>query len=177
MFSELKALLGLAGSAQKQLEFWRDFKGEEILIRTHTVQRGESDRLSESIHQHSFVIRGEIEDVMSFPPGFRLKNVSERIEVYDYSVILGQRDPYSSPAIQPGGGFTVRELDEKFVSFDAIDTLERAAAADDSTRPRHDSFEESRREEPRPGDVPDRRNNDEGSSDGEDQVSDNDSPT
>lgn len=151
MISELRALLGVADSVSTQIEYWREYKGEEIVIRDYTATREENDSeigpSSESIKQTTYVVRGTVDDVMSFPPGFRLRDVEEYIEVRDYSILssagLGR---YDSPAIVPGGRVYVREVDEKFVSFDSIKHLESGEEADNAQHPRHDDFEEQMRE-------------------------------
>lgn len=39
MISELRALLGAADSVSTQIEYWREYKDEEIVIRSYTVTR------------------------------------------------------------------------------------------------------------------------------------------
>lgn len=63
----IRSLLGLADKASEQLEYWKEYEGEEILIRSHQLDLGD-DR--GDLDQTSYVIKGTVDDVMSFPPGF-----------------------------------------------------------------------------------------------------------
>jgi len=64
----LGPLSKLVDGASDYYEFWKDYKGEEILIRTHSVNVGgieSGDR--GKIRQNSHIIRGTVADVTSFP--------------------------------------------------------------------------------------------------------------
>lgn len=137
ILSELNSLLGLANQVDKQIEYWREYKGEEVIIRKHNVQRIREKKdvgpTETRVQQTTYLVRGEVEDVMSFPRGFRLRNVTEYVVNDDYreSVVGGNQQ--LSPKIN--GTHNVREINRKFVSFDSIEELEWAEDAEEETRP------------------------------------------
>lgn len=129
----LGPLSKLVDGASEYYEFWKDYKGEEILIRTHSVNIGTGDR--GKIRQNSHVIRGTVTDVTSFPPGFLLEDVEEYVELSDVSLKFhGSKKPQETMEGMMGKQ-TLREIEEKYVSFSAIDELERAEMADSATEP------------------------------------------
>jgi len=124
-------------SASDYYEFWKEYKGEEILIRTHSINVGSvgaGDR--GKIQQNTHIIRGTVTDVTSYPPGFLLEEVEEYVELSDLNLHfgMGSKEPQGfSEGVT--GKQTLREVDEKYVSFNSIDELERAEAADSATEP------------------------------------------
>jgi hypothetical protein len=139
--SALGPLTKIVNSASDYYEFWKDYKGEEILIRTHSVEIGESESDDRGkIQQNTHVIRGTVSDVTSFPTGFLLEDVEEYVELSDLSLMFGLGSKYPQGAAEGiKGKETLREIDEKYVSFSAIDELERAEAADSATEPFRES--------------------------------------
>ncbi len=136
---QIESLISMSDRASEQLEFWREYKGEEILIRKHEIERTKEERNGpdlKKIKQTSYIIRGEIEEVMSFPPGFRLKDVVENVVSDDYAVVHG--DSVTDLLSGENETYGVREIDRKFVSFDAIEELEWAEDADNAVMPFHD---------------------------------------
>jgi hypothetical protein len=133
----LGPLSKLVDGASDYYEFWRDYKGEEILIRTHSVNIGGLDSGDRGkIRQNSHIIRGTVSDVTSFPPGFLLKDVEEYVELSDIHLMFGTGSKKPQGAAEGVmGKQTLREIDEKYVSFSAIDELETAEAADSATEP------------------------------------------
>jgi hypothetical protein len=133
----LGPLSKLVDGASDYYEFWKDYKGEEILIRTHSVNVGgleSGDR--GKIRQNSHIIRGTVADVTSFPPGFLLEDVEEYVELSDIHLMFGAGSKKPQGAAEGVmGKQTLREIDEKYVSFSAIDELETAEAADSATEP------------------------------------------
>ncbi|MFC4248106.1 hypothetical protein ACFOZ7_14385 [Natribaculum luteum] len=131
----LGPLSKLVDGASDYYEFWKDYKGEEILIRTHSVAVGGDSGDRGNIRQNSYVIRGTVSDVTSFPPGFLLEDVEEYVELSDARLMWGA-GPEPIDAVEGNRGKqTLREIDEKYVSFNAIEELERAEAADSATEP------------------------------------------
>lgn len=133
----LGPLSKLVDGASDYYEFWKDYKGEEILIRTHSVNVGGVESKDRGkIRQNTHVIRGTVSDVTSFPPGFLLEDVEEYVELSDVSLMFGagsHKPQGKAPGIK--GKETLREIDEKYVSFSAIDELERAEVADSAMEP------------------------------------------
>ena len=137
VFTELKSILNLLGQADEQLEYWREYKGQEVVIREHTIDRIQTDeRLETPIQQTSFLIQGTIDEVMSFPPGFRLVDVKESVVNDDYVEKYTTEPPVLSYYSQ--GSYTLREVDSKFVSFNAIEELEWAKDAEEAVFPVRD---------------------------------------
>jgi len=136
----LGPLSKLVDGASDYYKFWKDYKGEEILIRTHSVNVGGIEAGDRGkIRQNSHIIRGTVADVMSFPPGFLLEDVEEYVELSDIHLMfgIGSKKPQGA-AEGVMCQQTLREIDEKYVSFSAIDELETAEAADSATEPFRD---------------------------------------
>lgn len=131
----LSALSGLVDNASEYLEYWREHKGEEVVIR-----ETELERVSEGEYQFSrttFSIHGTVKDVLSLPPGFVLTDVQEKMS-YSH-VTFRQRQNQTKPSSVHGGNEgeqVLREVDEKFVVFSAIEELERA----ENTESAHEPF-------------------------------------
>ena len=137
----LGPLSKLIDGASDYYEFWKDYKGEEILIRTHSVDIGGPESGDRGkIRQNSYIIRGTVADVTSFPPGFLLEDVEEYVELSDLSLIfgVGSQEPQGK-AEGVKGRETLREIEEKYVSFSAIDELETAEAANSAIEPFRES--------------------------------------
>lgn len=131
-------LAGAAGSASEYIEFWREYKGEEILIREHSITAGAGKR--GKIQQNTHVIRGTVKKVTSFPPGFLLSDVEEYIEFSDVHLMFGAGSTEPQAAAQGNEGKqTLREVDEKYVSFNSINQIEPASAADSAVEPFRES--------------------------------------
>ena len=126
--------MGLADRASEQLEYWREYEGERILI-LHSSIRRESERHEEQVRLTNYIIEGDIDDVMSFPPGFRLKNVEEYIDMtnYEYTVTNAFLDVEGKVRLRDDS--PVKEIEEKFVSFDSIEEIERLEHHKDITEP------------------------------------------
>ncbi len=140
VFSEIRSLLNLTGQINKQVEYWQEYEGKEVIIRKHSVDRTRKEQSmlnTMQIQQTIFLIQGEIEAVMSFPPGFRLTNVAEYIANDDYSELNNGVSQHL--AFGGRGAHKVREIDRKFVSFDSIEQLEWTEDADNATRPVRES--------------------------------------
>ena len=132
----LGPLSKLVNSASEYYEFWKEYKGEEILIRTHSIDVGGPESKRGEIQQNTHVIRGTVCDVTSFPTGFLLEDVEEYIELSDLSLMFTSASTKPQSTIgQVEGKQTIREIDEKYVSFNAIEELERAEAADSAREP------------------------------------------
>jgi hypothetical protein len=133
----LGPLSKLVDGASDYYEFWKDYKGEEILIRTYSVNVGGLEAGDRGkIRQNSHIIRGTVADVTSFPPGFLLEDVEEYVELSDIHLMFGAGSKKPQGAAEGVmGKQTLREIDEKYVSFSAIDELETAEAADSATEP------------------------------------------
>ena len=130
----LGPLSKLVDGASDYYEFWKDYKGEEILIRTHSVNVGErGDR--GKIRQNSHIIKGTVADVTSFPPGFLLNEVEEYVTMSDVSLKFHHSNKPQEAVEGVKGKQTLRKIDEKYVSFNAIEELETAEAADSATEP------------------------------------------
>jgi len=130
----LGALTDLVENASDYIEYWREHKGEEVVIREHRINAGERGR--GEIKQTSYVTRGTVSRVLSLPPGFVLEDVEEVVVVSDFSMLFGAGSTEIqdiSPSAE--GEQVVREVDEKFVAFSAIEELERAEVTDTAKEP------------------------------------------
>jgi hypothetical protein len=129
------------------MEYWRDYEGEEVLIRSHTLRRTEKNRdtgpKSSKIKETVRIIQGTVSDVMSFPAGFRLTDVREYVYTRDYSEVHSMGSLEYELRIANIGENEVRRVDEKFVSFDSIEELEWADNAEEATNPLIDEYRES----------------------------------
>lgn len=134
MPKELRVLKEVIAGATDYYEYWKDYKGERICIRTHSVETGEDKR--GQIRQNTHVIEGNVKDVTSYPPGFLLKNVEEYLLFSDAEMKFS-RDPKAPVRTDEGikAKEILREIDEKYVSFDAIEELERADIAEEASEP------------------------------------------
>ncbi|WP_435551767.1 hypothetical protein [Natrinema sp. CGMCC1.2065] len=132
--SVLGPLAGVSESVSEYYEFWKEYKGEEILIRDHSVTLDDDEK--GKIKQNVHVIRGTVEDVTSFPPGFLLKDVEEYIELSNVSLLWGANSTTPLDAVGGSEGRQpLRKVDEKYVSFSSIEQIERAEVADDAIEP------------------------------------------
>lgn len=129
-------LAGAAGTASEYYEFWKEYKGEEILIRNHSISRG--GKKNNGVRQNTHVIRGTVKDVTSFPPGFLLEDVEEYIEISNLNLQFGMEIEPVGVSEGTAGRQTLREIDEKYVSFNSINQIERAEAADSAIEPFRD---------------------------------------
>ena len=107
------------------VEFITEFKGERAQVRSHSIERvgGKHDA---DVHFFAYVIEGTIEEVVSFPPGFHLRDVRESME-------RARRDmsKQGKPLETMGSDWSynpdiqgIRCVDHKFVSFQDIDQIE-----------------------------------------------------
>lgn len=137
---EIKSLFSLANQLNTQIEYWKEYKGQEVIIGKHSVKRTREEQdigpTAKRIQQTSYLIRGEVEDVMSFPRGFQLRNVKEYVASDDYRELSTPESQKLSPT--KSGTHNVRQLDRKFVSFDVIEELEWAEDADNATKPQRE---------------------------------------
>mgnify|MGYP006277775923 CR=1 FL=1 len=140
MLGSISSALGLWSDISQQIEYWRDFKGEEIWIRSHSIERDEP-RGSKFSHT-TYIIKGNIKDVKSFPPGFLLTEVEEMVHMSDFGVrFVGT----NSDRVTEGrhAQETVRTIDEKFISFNSINELERGEHVEKAEEPfRRENTEE-----------------------------------
>lgn len=138
MLTSIRSALGIFNRLSEQYEYWKEYKGQEIWIRSHNLERPvpHSDRTTGGHRQTSYVIVGTVEDVMSFPPGFLLKDVKELIVQSDFSLLFAAGATESQGIVEGGEAQEViREIDRKFVSFDSIDQLERRGWVESSDEP------------------------------------------
>lgn len=134
MLSDISSALGVWSDVSEQIEYWRDFKGEEIWIRSHSIDR-ENSRGS-SFRQTTYIIKGEVKDVKSFPPGFLLTDVEEILHMSDFGVLFGPDSTTPENLSERSQAQeTIREIDEKFVSFDSIDEVERGENVERAEEP------------------------------------------
>lgn len=135
MLSGIMSLLRLSGQSWRQFQYWREFKGEKVQIRSHSVKRGTDVDDREGIQQTNYVIEGDVEKVMSVPPGFMLKDVTEYIYLSDYGM-MGFKEVYEYQTHETRyNRQDIREVDEKFVSFDSIEQLEKAEHSQNAIEP------------------------------------------
>jgi hypothetical protein len=135
-------LKDLLGGAADYYEFWKDYKGERICVRTHSINVGGEKR--GKVRQNSYVIEGTVADVSSYPPGFLMKDVEEYIVLSDANMMFGVGS--TEPVDVVGGSegkMVLREIDEKYVSFDSIEELERSEIAEQATEPFRDEDDNS----------------------------------
>jgi hypothetical protein len=130
----LGALADLVDKASDYIEYWREHKGEEVVIREHSIRPGLEKR--GKIQQTSYITKGTVSKVLSLPPGFVLEDVEEVVAVSDFSMMFGAGST-KPQAISPTteGEQVVREVDEKFVAFSAIEELESAEDANNAKEP------------------------------------------
>jgi hypothetical protein len=126
-------------SASSYYEFRKDYKGERVQIRTHSLDIGEEKR--GKVQQTIRVIEGTVESVQSHPPGFLLNDVEEYVVFSDVSVLwgIGSTEPQDY-APGPEGRQTLREVDEKYVSFSIIEELETLDSAENAVEPFREDF-------------------------------------
>lgn len=134
MFSQIRSFFGLWNNISEQIEYWEDFKGEEIWIRSHSLGREDSGR--SSFNQTTFIIKGTIDDVKSFPPGFLLNNVEEMVHMSDFEILFGAGTTLGQD-IQGAAQSreTIRKIDQKFISFDSINEIERGVHVESAEEP------------------------------------------
>lgn len=144
MLSGITSLLRLSGQSWRQFQYWREFDGERIQIRSHSSKRGTDVDDREGIQQTNYVIEGDIEKVMSVPPGFMLKNVTEYIYLTDYSMVGFHENFEYQTHENRYNRQDIREVSEKFVSFDSIEQLEKAEHAEEAVEP----FRDEQRQNP-----------------------------
>jgi len=131
----LGTLAELMDSAGEYIEYWREHKGERIVIRKSSIQRKERD----GIRQTSHVIRGTVSNVLSLPPGFVLEDVEEVVVISDLSMLFTAGSTEVQEVMGTSEGEqVVREVEEKFVSFSAIEELEKAEHAENAEEPFRD---------------------------------------
>ena len=88
------------------------------------------------IQQNCHVVRGTVEDVVSFPPGFHLTDVEEYVELSDASLLFGMSSTEPQGVAEGNRGKQIlREVDEKFISFSSIEQVELGDVADSATEP------------------------------------------
>lgn len=134
IFSGISALMGLADRASEQLEYWREYEGERILILHSSISR-RSGKNNEQVKLTNYIIEGDIDDVMSFPPGFRLKNVEEYVDMANYEYIVANGFLTTEGKIRLRDNSPIKEIEEKFVSFDSIEQIERLEHHKEITEP------------------------------------------
>jgi hypothetical protein len=113
-----KAFADLAGNVSDRIEYWREFRGKTVQIRTEKITRK-----PDGVEFTAFVIQGEIDSVVSAPAGFQLQDVEEFVEYYRQTntrLKSGGRDTHSFETARDD----IRTVDEKFVSFSSIDQME-----------------------------------------------------
>ena len=114
-----KFLKGTLKDASKYYEFWNNYRGKRIQIRTESIKDDEGIQLV------AYVIEGEIDDVLSFPPGFRLTDVEQYIKRKKVENMYGFEDSQPLDTLeQPVETTDLRSVDDKFVSFSSIDQVE-----------------------------------------------------
>jgi len=139
MLGEIQSLLKLGGIASKQIEYWKEYEGEIIDIRYHSI--GRKDSVGSSFSQSTYIIRGEIKDVRSYPPGFLLNDVKEIIHVSDFEITYGADTTTSEKILGVNQtGEELRTIDEKFVSFDEIQQIERVTDVESADEPYRDEL-------------------------------------
>lgn len=128
----LGTLANLMESAGEYIEYWREHKGEQVVIRKHSIQRQDGDK----IRQTSYITRGTVSNVLSVPPGFVLEDVDEAVVISDLSMMFtaGSTEVHDVMPTSEGEQI-VRETEEKFVSFSSIEELEKAEHADNAKEP------------------------------------------
>jgi len=112
-------LKGTLKDASKYYEFWDNYRGKRIQIRTESLKDDDDILLV------TYVIEGEIEDVLSFPPGFRLVDVEQYVERKKVKNIYSPEGPQPADTLEHPVEITdLRSVDDKFISFSSIDQIE-----------------------------------------------------
>jgi len=139
MLGEIRSFLKLGGIVSKQVEYWKEYEGEIIDIRSHSIER--QDGVGSSFSQSTYIIRGEIKDVRSYPPGFLLRDVKEILHISDFEITYGADTPTSEDiwGVKQSGE-ELRTIDEKFVSFDEIQEIERIKDVESADEPYRDEL-------------------------------------
>ena len=139
------SLLRLSGQSWQQYQYWREYKGENVQIRNYSAERETEDEHNRrGVQQTSHVVEGEIKKVMSVSPGFLLKNVTEYIYLSDYEMFSAAAEFEYQTYEGQYSRQNIREVDEKFVSFDSIEQLEKVEHAEEAVEP----FREKQRQNP-----------------------------
>lgn len=140
VINELRGATKLGKELNEFKKYWEEYKGEEVVIRKNSVSPVPNDPSNPTtqrgdIQQTEYIIRGTVETVTKIPPGFKLTDVEETINISDVSIQLLSATEEKDVLRDLSGGGTVREVPEKFVSFSMIDELEPAGSYDSANMP------------------------------------------
>ncbi|WP_232687185.1 hypothetical protein [Halobacterium zhouii] len=130
--SEIGILKEILGGATDYYEYWKDYKGERICIRQQTIAAGGKSR--GSVKQNIYIIEGTVSNVTSYPPGFLLTEVEEYVQFRDTEISLSAGNIMDAIA-GVNDKQVLREVDEKYVSFDAIEEIEPKGASEAASIP------------------------------------------
>jgi len=76
-----------------------------------------------------YLIRGKVDSVFPFPPAFNLRNVKEEVIVKRVTLRFKEDSngsvDISDTYVSEQGNITLRKTKEKFISFSAIDQIEK----------------------------------------------------
>ncbi|WP_436931504.1 hypothetical protein [Halosimplex halobium] len=100
----------LAQETKKAIEYWKDYKNQEIRIEqvSATVSGSDEKRLR-------YGLQGTVVDVLSMPPGFVLEDA---IEYYNPETLeTGEH------GIPEGGAYQPDTHDEIFIAFDSVERI------------------------------------------------------
>ncbi len=104
----LSPLLSLVKDVKKSYEYWKTYRGEDIVI--------QSVEFSEMEGRIKYGITGTVDEVQSMPPGFILKDADEF-----YNTETFETGQYGTPI--EGHSLTGEHHDKIFVSFDSINRI------------------------------------------------------
>jgi hypothetical protein len=122
----------------KSYEYWKDYKGERVVIRTsETNYQGEDNIVKTEIVE----IEGTVDDVQALPPGFMLVDVERKyIQENNSMSFIMSGETMTSPGAT--GDMAIRSIDRKFISFSSIEELEFSEENEEAYNPMREEDEE-----------------------------------
>ncbi|WP_156105600.1 hypothetical protein [Halobellus rufus] len=108
MMSTIRTLTSLAKDVRKSYNYWKNYRGEEIVI--------QSVEFSEMEGRVKYGITGTVDEVQSLPPGFILREAEEF-----YNTETFETNQYGTPV--EGRSLSGEYHNKIFVSFDSIDRI------------------------------------------------------
>ncbi|WP_311171792.1 hypothetical protein [Halobellus ordinarius] len=133
------SVISKASELSDHIEYWKQFAGEEIDVRTAEVARSYRDSGDEYI-ETVIIIRGTVTDVLSNPAGFLLSDVEEILRTRKLQRSYSTAG-YSETMTLESPDRNLRRVDEKFVAFSDINQLELTEVAEDADEEVEDSGE------------------------------------
>ncbi|MFW6083132.1 MAG: hypothetical protein ACOC7O_00640 [Thermoplasmatota archaeon] len=118
----LNGVVNLAKGVGKYIDYWNEYKNERIVIIDREVSY---DFETNEIKIFNHLIEGEVNKVLLIPPGFKLKDVEEKISIKRYQFLFGAGSKKILDSERSNiSTKTIRKVKEKHIYFSAIDQIE-----------------------------------------------------